>query len=290
MPAATTLRARTALGGAAALLALSGLAGAATAADPAATPLPDDPDTVILRIEDVGGVVIPGYDLVRVPHFVLYADGRLFQLGAQIAIYPAPLLPPLLVGTLTDAQILEVLAMAEDAGLASGKDTVYGPGMVADAPDALFSIWGPDGVTRTQFGAFGIEQTFPDPAEAKARADAQAFIDRLVMLPVADAAPYVPSAFRLLVMPYPDLGEEPGEEPVAWPGTTSLATGGEVLFPDYPESGSCVVITGDEAAALWPELQGANELTPFVSDGAEYRIVVRPLLPGEPETCSLAAI
>lgn len=286
MPAVPTLRARAALGGAAALLALSGLAGAAAAADPATAPLPTDPDTVLIRIEDVGGFTIAGYDLVRVPAFVLYADGRLFQLGAQIAIYPAPLLPPLLVGTLTEEQIHEVLAAAAEAGLAGGTDTTYGPGLVADAPDALFTVWSPDGVTRTQFGAFGIEQEFPDPAEAQARADAQAFLDSMVMLPVADAAPYVPTALRLLVIPYPDLGEEPGQEPVAWPGTTSLATGGTVLFPDYPESGSCVLITGDEAATVWPALADANELTPFVSDGAEYRIVVRPLLPGEAVTCT----
>lgn len=287
MSATRTLRARTALGGAAALLALSGIAGAAAAADPAAAPLPEDPDTVLIRIEDVGGYTIAGFDYVRVPQFVLYADGRLFQVGAQIAIFPAPLLPPLLVGTLTEEQIHEVLAAAAEAGLASGTDATYGPGMVADAPDTLFTVWGPDGVTRTQFGAFGLEQTFPDPAEALARADAQAFVDRLVMLPVADAGPYVPSAFRLLSIPYPDLEDELTQEPVAWPGTTSLATAGTLVIPDYPESGRCIVITGDEAAAVWPALANANELTPFVSDGAEFRLVIRPLLPGEPESCTL---
>ena len=287
MPVTRTLRARTALGGAAALLALSGIAGAAAAADAASAPLPEDPDTVLVRIEDVGGYTIAGYDYVRVPQFVLYADGRLFQVGAQIAIFPAPLLPPLLVGTLTEEQIHEVLAAAADAGLAGGTDATYGPGMVADAPDTLFTVWGPDAVTRTQFGAFGMEQPFPDAAEAQARTDAQAFVDRLVMLPVAEIAPYVPSAFRLLSIPYPDLEDESTQEPVAWPGTTSLATAGEPVIADYPESGRCIVITGEEAATVWPALGTANELTPFVSDGAEFRLVVRPLLPGEPESCTL---
>lgn len=276
--------ARAALAGAALLLATGALVPAAAATESAA---PTDPDAVVIRVEWVGGYIRPGYELVRVPRVVIYADGRIVTEGARIEIYPAPLLPPVLIGRLSAAQLAEVMAAAREAGLASGEDRAYGPGLVADAPDTLFTVVTPDGVTRTSFGAFGIDQEWPDPEEAAARAAAQAFLDTLVLEPEAEPwTAVVPQAVRLLVNVYGDPDPDLPQPEVAWPGPTSLATGGEPIFPDDPLGGRCIVISGDELAATWPVLQAANEQTPFTSDGAAWRIVVRPLLPGEPETCT----
>ena len=43
----------------------------------------------------------------------------------------------------------------------------------------------------------------------------------------------------------------------------------------------CGVVSGADLDALWPLMQAANDLTPWVSDGKEYRLILRPLLPDE---------
>ena len=145
---------------------------------PTAPELPSDPDTLLIQVREEGGFVAPGYLLSRTPRLSIYADGRVIQEGAQIAIYPGPLLPPLLVGSVPAATLEALLAAAATAGLASGTNTGYPPTHVADAPDTIFVVWGPAGETRTTFGAFGIEQQPPTQAEAVARDRAATFIDR----------------------------------------------------------------------------------------------------------------
>jgi hypothetical protein len=70
---------------------------------------------------------------------------------------------------------------------------------------------------------------------------------------------------------------------VEWPLATPISS-----FAPLPGQTSgalvgltCGVVTGDDAAALAAAAEGANSLTPWVSEGEEWFLWLRPLLPDE---------
>ena len=135
----------------------AGLAGPAVAADPSLAP-GDDPSPIVIRIGWQGGFVMPGTDLARFPLLAVAANGTVYQVGAQIDIWPTPLLPPVFISHVSPEQVAALLAQAAEAGLLPGEDTFYPALDVADAPDMVFEIVGPDGTRRTGFGAWGLDQ------------------------------------------------------------------------------------------------------------------------------------
>src|ERR1700754_4156245 len=60
---------------------------------PSGDPAPVTADSLVLRIERVGGFVAPDQTLDRIPTISVYGDGRVITQGPQIMIYPAPALP-----------------------------------------------------------------------------------------------------------------------------------------------------------------------------------------------------
>jgi hypothetical protein len=87
-------------------------------------------------------------------------------------------------------------------------------------------------------------------------------------------------------MPYfSDADPENPQEPVEWPLSVSLATGGTPLFAEDPAGGRCIVIEGADVATAWPLFEAANILTPFTSEAGDRQLTVRPLIPGEASPC-----
>ena len=92
-------------------------------------------------------------------------------------------------------------------------------------------------------------------------------------------SPFPFEGVRVYVEPGParDLGLQ--EPPLDWPLATPLATFGS---PVADRQGlRYATVEGAELATLRPLLAQANQLTPWRSAGAEYALVVRPLLPDE---------
>src|SRR5512140_2113975 len=73
--------------------------GPATSRGPAGSPAasPGVTARLILRITSEGGFVGPAAGLAAIPQVSVYADGRIMTPGAVDAIYPAPLLPTVVV-------------------------------------------------------------------------------------------------------------------------------------------------------------------------------------------------
>lgn len=253
--------------------------------------LPLDPDALVIQVRYEGGFVGPDYRFTALPLASVYADGRIVAPGAQIEIYPGPLLPAVVQTTVPAVTVERLLAAAATAGLAGGVDRSYPPHGIADAPDTVVTVWGPGGVTTTSFGALGMEQQVDDPAEAEARTAAEAFVAGLsdpAVVGSATSVAYRPSAIRVVVRdgaPTTD-GEQLPQAPVSWPLATSLPSFGTPVLDGSPESGRCGVVMGDELTVLWPLLERANTLTRFTSGGAEFQLMVRPLLPHEDKTCA----
>jgi hypothetical protein len=244
---------------------------------------------VILRIEQGGGFVPIEWNLTNMPTFSLFGDGLAVTPGAQIEIYPGPALPALSQVRLTPEAIQLLLQKAVDAGLDVDRDyTDLGSVGIADAATTTFTLIIDGQVHTTNVYALGLLDTQPDgmsSEEFRARQDLLAFQNEvmdLTWLPegtVSDDGMFEPSGLRVFVGDYrPD--DALVEPPIDWPLTPGLSAFGDPVH-NGPEGMRCGAVTGDDAAELMPLVEQANQLTPWVSDGGRYALLLRPLLPDE---------
>ena len=298
---------RAALAGAAAL-ALTARAGLAQTATPVATalpepsPPPDPASTLVLRMQYHGGLMPTASTLMQMPIFSLYADGTIYGLGAQVAIYPPPALPPLTRMRISAAGVTELVERARTIGL--GTDHKLIDRQVADAPMTVFTFVdaGIAHTTISNIVGLGIS---PDPLWSKedvallqALNDLAALLGSAgVSLPAAQIVERekLPDPERLQVIAVPVA---PGEEPplgvpdvaqpvLAWPLSKPLTALGEDAAPSTLIPGArCGEVSGVEGVILVAALRMANQQSPWASDGQIWGLLVRPLLPDE-TACNL---
>jgi hypothetical protein len=259
-------------------------------------------DDLIFSIDYRGGFVPVEFIFSSTPTFVLLGDGRLVLTGAVPAIFPGPALPPLLVGRLNEAGIQTVLReIAATRQFGADAEWRGAQNFVADASDTVLTLHA-DGrdavVTVYGLGLLGLPGDNPPgvtAAEIEAHASLGRLVDRLTTLDawLPDSAwaqrgmqPYEPPAMRLLVRSADnDLPDDSGIENqlIDWPTDDDPAAFGEPA--PFGDDQRCGVVSGEDAAAWYAALSQANQLTRFVSGEHRYAVVVRPLLPYEPETC-----
>lgn len=256
---------------------------------PAPSSSPSVSSELILRVANEGGFIAPGVLRAGLPTVSVYADGRIVTQGAVPAIYPGPLVPPLVYRSVGPDGAGAILKAAEAAGL-TGADALYPGGPVADAPQTVFTVVHDGGRTVSRFNALGIGAS-PDPSSsdpsARVPAAAMALLDRLMGTDTfggtaSDGGVLVPDGYRLFVSPGAPEASDPSlsRPPVAWPLPTPLAAFGEA-DPRGVDGARVGVIVGADAATLRPILEAATQITPFTSGGKPWTIVVRPLLPDE---------
>jgi len=271
-------------------LALTGCARLAQGSNVSPTPPSPsvDPDALLLRVQTGGGFVAPEFALGQMPEFSLMADGRVITLGPQIEIYPGPSLPSVQVRTLTARGIEAVMDAARKAGL-DGPDRAYDTQPIADAPTTTFTFV--EGGRRHVISAYALDtggQPRPGGTSGEARArralaDLRSkLFDLEHWLPAGSVGAESRFAFdglRVYVEPGAtrDVGLQ--EPPLDWPLAVPLATFGS------PVAGRqelrCGTVEGTDLAALRPLAGRSNQLSPWRSGGAEYTLVLRPLLPDE---------
>ena len=274
-------------------------------AEPTSTPTPDPgiahpqgDNDVVVKIEYVGGFVPQEYVVTRMPHFILLGDGSVITQGPQIEIFPAPALPNLQMGTITEEGIQKILEAAREAGLLDG-DKQYDLDMIADAATTVFTITA-DGKTHTVsvYALGDAEDDFANDMlpeeEVEARkkfAEFQAMmLDYMSWLPEEAIAEteveYPMEQLQVVAIPrdvYPVMDETLENQEKDWPLVTPIAEAGtEYTFMDQAR---CIVIEGDELDTLVEALRDANQQTTWISDDTEYGLLLRPILPGE-EGCT----
>jgi hypothetical protein len=254
--------------------------GAKTSVGPSATTVAG-PDALVLRVERLGGFVAPDQQFGRLPVVSVYGDGRVITEGPQIAIYPGPALPNLVVQQVDPATVSGLLDKAAAAGVRAGAD--LGQPGVADAPTTRITVAAPDG-TRTVDAVALTEAQPNDPrlttAQRDARAKLAAFVQEVSDLSAATgmptAQPYQPAAVAALARPYAKptdgLPGKPAE--IAWPGPA---------LPGAIVSGQagCVTATGADAEKVLAAAKNAKSVSPWTSGGRQWTVVFRPLLPDE---------
>jgi hypothetical protein len=239
---------------------------------------PGGADDVVLRIGFDGGFVTAEIDFQDLPLLLVTGDGRLFQPGPVMAIYPGPLLPNMQVRDISEAGIDHLLALADHHGLLSPREYER-PDMIADASDTVVTIDVGDGPIEHRAYALGMGEgpdgLDTDPARI-ALGDFVREATEYVTAPANDQLgpeeAFEPDAYlvRSLI-----AGDSSGEEELTvidWPADVSVRLDGEI---------DCAEIAADEVGELFA---GSNQLTVFAEDGMSYRLLVAPRLPGS--SCS----
>ncbi len=256
---------------------------------------PTGVDDLVLRIAYVGGFVPPVVHLSGLPSFSLYRDGRVITTGPQIEIFPPPALPNLQQSTISEEGIEAVLAAADEAGLI-GQNREYDNATVADATTAVFTVQAGGRVTTVSAYALGFgDDASWSPEERRELAKLQRFTEQVTdlagFLP-ADAIitsdePYPVERLQVLAepvsgLPPPDPNDPTQNQPlVDWPLARPLQDAPLMDLPAASPTPRCGVIEGDDAERLLPAIENSNTLTPWVSEGEEFRLSFRPLLPDE---------
>ncbi|NEK57417.1 hypothetical protein GCU56_05960 [Geodermatophilus sabuli] len=264
------------------LLVLCGCAQRGGDAGTRPAPPPEGPGRLVLQVEHVGGFVTPEMLAARIPLVSVYSDGRVLAEGPQIAIYPGPALPNVLVWQLDADGVQTVVDRALAAGVAETGDLGSPP--VADVPATRFTLVTDAGTSVREVQAlFDLPDGGGLSAEQLAvRGELQGLVDVLTSPedPLGAEGPesYRPEVLTAVVRPWTS-GPDPelAQPDVPWPGP---ALPGEPL--DARLELSCVAARGADVEPVLQAAGGANTLTPWVAgDGSRWALTFRPLLPDE---------
>jgi hypothetical protein len=241
---------------------------------------PTGADDVVFEYSEVGGFVPRSFAFQSPPVILISGDGRVFTPGAQIAIFPGPLLPAIQVQTISQLGIQRLLAAADEAGLYADID--YSADLnVADASTAMVTI-NVDGETWIHEAyALGIGAV-PGEADTDVAAEREALNDFLAQ--VSDLATLVgpgelgpteifePEEYLIEALVVDDpLAFANGEiEPttVVWPAGASVP---------LVDAAQCTVVSATQVGEV---LESADQLTLFSDAGIIYQVLAKQRLPG----------
>lgn len=239
---------------------------------------PTGEDDVVVEYAEVGGFMPRDFAFQQTPNVLVSGDGRVFGPGAQIAIYPGPLLPAVQVQPITEEGIQAILAAADEAGLLQPVEYEQ-PSNVADASTAQVTI-NVNGETYVHEAyALGLALPGEDGQEStperQALADFIAELNDLTALVGADElgeqAIFEPSQYGIEALVVDDLSAfgSDGIEPtvVDWPTDVSVR---------LADASTCTIVS---AAEVGETLAAANQLTFFEDGGVTYQVLAKPILP-----------
>lgn len=227
-------------------------------------------DDVVLQLSYEGGFVPADFLFVRLPRVLVTGDGSVYTQGAQIEIFPQPLLPPVLVGTITEARLQELLMDASEADLF--RDITYASrNGIADAPNTVLVI----NVNGTSYTHNAYALGF-DPKELDADREAFAgYVEILDAFAAEDhgSVPFAADQYAIRATPA-DLAGDPGDgivpNEIAWPSGTGVT---------LAAAAECQVV---EATTLGTTFAEATQITRFIDAGQKFVLAVRPMVPGDP--------
>ncbi len=232
----------------------------------------------VIQIRTEGGFAPIEFILGNGPNYTLLSDGTLIFRGPQPEIFPGPLVPDYQVVRLSDESVDRVMEFVDEIGLAGMVDEFdnSAAAFVADASTEVITLWDENGAHRYSVYALGIGDDPLNPSEpADPRTVALAdLIDFVASVDIASAETFQADRVRVV--------------------------GGATQFPADPEF---VDVRdwplGEEDPASWnrvnqdwtcqqfgPEVldafTDATTATTWDLGGTEFKLLVRPLLPGEP--------
>ena len=244
---------------------------------------PTGADDVVFKLSYEGGFMMQGAAFIFPPGLLVSGDGRLFVPGAQIEIYPGPLLSPVMVRTITPAGIDKLLQLANDAGLLATPPDYAAEINVTDVGNTVVQI-GAKGETFVHSAfALGldidaagnqVDGLTPQRAKLKKFVDLLSDYEKVVGSEnLGPEAPFEPTAYRFQAYTVePDVlaGQEPAPTIVEWPASTGVK---------LVDAMQCARL---DAAAAGTIFADAKQNTYFTDGGVTYSLAVGRVLPGDP--------
>ena len=240
---------------------------------------PTGADAVVVEYAEVGGFLPRELAFQQPPNVLVSGDGQVVGPGAQIAIYPGPLLPAVQVQPITEAGIQAVLAAADEAGLLRQVEYEQ-PTNIADASTATVTI-NVNGETYVH-EAYALGLSLPGEPGGETTPERQALADFIADLndlaglvgteQLGEQTIYEPAEYGIEALPVDDLSAygSDGIDPtvVDWPAGASV---------QLVDASTCTVVTATEVGEAFA---AANQLTFFDDGGTVYQVLVKPILPG----------
>jgi len=239
---------------------------------------PTGADDVVIEYAEVGGFVTREFAFQQTPNLLVSGDGRVFSPGAQIEIYPGPLLPAVQMQPIAEDGMQAILAAAEEAGLLQQIDYEQ-PTDIADATTAQVTI-NVNGQTYVH-SAYALGLAFPGEGSEETTPERQALADFIVRLndmagvvgvdQLGEQTIFEPAEYGIEAIVVDDLSAygSDGIEPtvVDWLADASVR---------LADASTCVVVPAAEVGEL---LATANQLTFFIDADVTYQVVAKPILP-----------
>ncbi len=222
-----------------------------------------------------GGFVPSGFAFVNTPSLLVSGDGLVYTPAIVPAIFPGPLVPPMIVRTITEPGVQSLLGIVQSAGLLAPPPDYTGGENVADAPNTVLTINADGGSFVHSAYALGID-TPESPARQKLLDATTALSDLGTAAGAANLGPeepFVPAAYRFqarAVDPSELTGQEPAPTIVDWPATSSMSLAGAT---------TCARLEADAVGSLFTD---AKQNTYFKDGDVVYQLSVAGVLPGDP--------
>ena len=264
-----------------------------SAPSPSPSPDPSAPPDAKVRLRVTGAQALPQLTTFNwVPSILITLDGRVLSGGAVPAIFPGPLVNPVIERRITANGWARIVTAAREAGLLSGARDFTGgamaPGSMATrlelvADGRIYDLLGDASRVMVCITA----PCNPQPGTPEAFGG---FLNRLTDLggwlgaDIGPEAKHVPTGYAVLVGPPPD-DQGLAQPPMAWPLAGGFAGFGKALSDG--SGGRCGTVVEGEAGALRPALTAATAITKWrdPADGTFHGLVVRPLFPGDGDPC-----
>lgn len=262
----------------------------------APSPNPDQTDppgaAVKLRVTQVQALP-PNATFSWMPQVLITLDSRVLSGGAVPAIFPGPLVGPVVERQLSAAGWAKVVEAARAAGLLGGVGDLTGgqmpPGSQATRLEIVADgkVFVVTGDASRQFNCI-TTPCIPPPGTPEAFST---FVNQLGDLQgivgAANLGPermHQPAGYGVIVgEPADDQGL--AHPPIAWPFDAGFAAFGKPLSDG--SGGRCGSITGNDLALVRIAFTAATSITKWRDpvDGSFHGLVVRPLLPGDGDPC-----
>ena len=237
---------------------------------------PTGAQDVVLKLSYEGGFVPVGTAFVNTPALLVSGDGHVYTPAVTPAIFPGPLLPSMLVKTITESGIQRMLSIVQKAGLFVTTLDLSGGTGVADASSTVLTI-NANGKNYVQ-SAYALGADNPESPSRQALLGAVNIIAD-VAAAVGEASlgqdqPFVADKYRFQarVVDQAELdSQQPAPTIVDWPGLTTLP---------LSSAATCAVI---DAAAVGSLFVDAKQNTYFKDGDIVYQLAAAGVLPGDPD-------
>ncbi len=234
---------------------------------------------VVVEYAEVGGFVPREFAFQQTPNVLVSGNGQVFGPGAQIEIYPGPLLPAVQAQPITEEGIQAILAAADEAGLFQQVDYEQ-PTNIADASSARVTI-NVNGETYVH-EAYALGLALPGEGGDETTPERQALAGFIAQLndlvglvgavQLGEQTIFDPAEYGIEAIVVDDLSVygSDGIEPtlVDWPTDVGVR---------LADASTCTVVP---AAEVGETLAVANQLTFFIDADVTYQVLAKPILPG----------